>query len=101
MSAHIFGNGSRAPASDDIDQGLKYVGAEVAAGRTGLYVGKGPAGFALLVASPTRFEIGSGVGIGVSMNRDQFRAFSARVLELLGSDASSGAGGLTDVRRRG
>jgi hypothetical protein len=99
MAAHIFGSGP-APAGDDVQQGVNYVTAEIAAGRTGIYVGKGPAGFAIIVGSAKRFELGAGVGIGVSMNRDQFRAFSARVLELLGSDASSGAGGLTDARRR-
>lgn len=77
---------------DDVDEGLKAVGAEMAAGRTGFWVGRGPAGFAFIVGSRERHEIAGGLAIGVSMTREQFKAFVGRALELLGSDSASGSG---------
>ena len=77
---------------DDVDEGLKQVAAEMADGRVGFWVGRGPAGFAFIVGARERHEVAGGVAIGVSMTEKQFRGFVSRALELLGSEAQSGVG---------
>lgn len=68
---------------DDVSAGMDYIGGELASGRTGVWVGRGPAGFALLVGSQQTRDVGLGKVIGVSWTPAQLRQLQARIGELL------------------
>lgn len=76
---------------DEVDDGMRYVTAELARGRAGMYLGKGPGGFALICghvkvssAVTGRVEQIPGGGImGFPLKREQLEAFARRARELL------------------
>jgi hypothetical protein len=79
---------SRLMQDSDVDQGLRVVGAELAVGRPGLFVGRGPAGFSLVagaVGSGTA-EVGSGHMVAISLNEAGLRALRDRIDSLLRGD---------------
>ena len=69
---------------DDVPAGLEYLGAELARGRSGVWCGRGPAGFALLSAALRPREMGRGSVIGISMTPEQLRRLHDRIGALLG-----------------
>lgn len=69
--------------SDDIDEGFRYLTEQVGQGKTAFYLGRSSTGYALLVASPKRFEIAGGYAVGVSLTAVALAALRNRVLELL------------------
>jgi hypothetical protein len=71
-------------ASDDVDRGIVFLREQVAAGITTFFLGHGSVGFALLVASPKRFDMGAGVAIGVQLSTVNLAALRNQCLELLG-----------------
>lgn len=68
---------------DDVSHGIAAVQTDVANGRTGLWLGKGPAGFVLLAGSRKVQELAGGVLIGVSLTPASLYAMRARIDELL------------------
>lgn len=69
--------------SDDIPAGMDYVASELRAGRTALWVGKGPAGFALLAGADRPRELGRGRLIAVSLSPALLRQLHERIGQLL------------------
>lgn len=69
--------------ADSVDEGFRYLTEQVGQGRTGFCLGKGPSGYALLVASVKCFSVGSGIGIGVALSERGLKLLRARVVELL------------------
>jgi hypothetical protein len=79
---------SRLMQDSDVDQGLRIVGAELAQGRAGLYIGRGPGGFAVVAGAVGKgsAEVGSGHMVAVSLNEAGLRALRDRVDSLLRGD---------------
>jgi hypothetical protein len=71
------------PADDDLNQGIAYVSGEMRKGRTGLFVGKGPGGFLLLVGSLRRVETAGGTVLAVSLDPAQLSVLRDRIMLLL------------------
>lgn len=71
-------------ASDDVDRGVVFLREQVGRGLTSFFLGRGAVGFALLVASPKRFNLGAGVAIGVELSAVNLAALRNDVQELLG-----------------
>lgn len=72
--------------SGDVQTGLRMVGAEVALGRSGLYLGRGPdGGFAIVAGVPGRghAEVGHGHMVAVQMTADGLSKFVERACALL------------------
>jgi len=72
--------------ADDVQRGLREVGAAVALGQSGLFVGRGPTGFALVVGASDRaaVELGHGHMLVVGMTPVGLRALRDRCTSLLG-----------------
>lgn len=68
---------------NDVSHGIHDVHTEVANGRTGLWIGNGPAGFALLVGACKVQPLGAGAMIGVSLTAASLIALRARIDSLL------------------
>lgn len=75
----------------DVGQGLREVGAQLAVNRGGLFIGRGPGGFALVAGA-----VGDGVQlaangamVAVSLSPAGLRGLIDRGLTLLGEDPSS------------
>lgn len=68
---------------DEIPAGIDYVASELRAGRTALWVGNGPAGFALLAGAERPREVPGGRVIAVSLSPALLRKLHARIGELL------------------
>lgn len=70
----------------DVQRGLRDVGAEVAQGRPGLFVGRGPDGFCVIAGAVDRGStpIGHGHMIIVGLKEHGLRALRARIDSLLG-----------------
>lgn len=68
---------------NDVSHGMHEVHTEVANGRTGLWLGNGPAGFALLVGAGKVQPLGAGAMIGVSLTAASLVALRARIDSLL------------------
>lgn len=79
---------SRLMQDSDVDQGLRVVGAELAQGRAGLYVGRGPGGFAIVAGAvgAGTAEVGHGHMVAVSINEGGLRALRDRIDSLLRGD---------------
>jgi hypothetical protein len=77
--------GSRFAADSDVQQGMREVGAEVAQGRAGLFVGRGPGGFALIAGAvgAGTAEVGHGHMIAVSLTVGGLKALRDRIDSLL------------------
>jgi hypothetical protein len=72
--------------ADDVQRGLREVGAAVALGSAGLFVGRGPTGFALIAGAADRaaVELGHGHMLVVGMTAPGLRALRDRCTSLLG-----------------
>ena len=68
---------------NDVSHGIEAVHADLSHGRTGLWLGNGPAGFALLVGAHKVQPLGSGAMIGVSLTAASLVALRARIDSLL------------------
>lgn len=78
---------SRLLNAGDVQRGLREVGAEVAMGRPGLFVGRSSEGFCFIAGAASRIgvaEVGQGVMVAVAMNREGLRILRARIDSLLG-----------------
>lgn len=69
---------------DEIPAGMAYVGEELAQGRTGLWVGHGPAGFALIIGGRHAVDLGGGKVLAASLTPSGLRKIYDRIGELLG-----------------
>ena len=80
----------RLASDSDVQQGLREVGAEVAQGRAGLFVGRGPGGFAIVAGASGAgtAEVGHGHLIAVSLTEGGLRALRARIDSLLDGGAT-------------
>lgn len=72
-------------AANELQEGTRAVAAEVAAGRPGVVLTRGPAGFALLVGvkSERVKQIDGGVLIAFGFDRRQLAGLAARINQLL------------------
>lgn len=68
---------------DDIPAGMSYVHDELSKGRSACWVGRGPAGFALLTATARASQTPRGVVVAVSLTPALLRKLQARIAELL------------------
>ena len=75
----------------DVDRGLVELELQMRQGRTHYVLGRASNGFALLVASPKRFALGSGIAIGVELSALQLAGLRNRCFELLTSDGTTRA----------
>lgn len=85
-----MGNESKRIVVDlDVQQGLREVGANLARGMAGLFVGRGPAGFCIVAGAVGlgTVEAGSGHMVAVSMTEGGLRALRDRCNSLLGEPA--------------
>lgn len=75
----------------DVAQGLREVGAQLARGQAGLFVGRGPGGFALVAGAVGRGSVEQGYGhmVAISLNERGLRALADRCLSLLGDKPST------------
>jgi hypothetical protein len=69
---------------DDVPAGIHYVGEELAHGRSACWVGRGPAGFALLTGAKRPSEVSGGAMIAISLTPALARKLHERLGELLG-----------------
>lgn len=76
---------------DDVPAGMNYLGAELAGGRSGVWCGRGPAGFALISAALRARPMGAGSVIALSLTPEQLKRLHARIGELLGVAAAPAA----------
>jgi hypothetical protein len=85
-----MGNENRIIVDLDVEQGLKEVGESLARGTAGLFVGRGPGGFAIVAGAPARGAVASGTGhmVAVSMTAAGLRALRDRCNSLLGEPAA-------------
>lgn len=72
----------------DVARGLREIGAELAVGRGGLFIGRGPGGFALIAGAVGQGVVHSGHGsmVAVSLTEAGLRALVDRAQSLLGED---------------
>lgn len=82
-AARLVGLDGHPLAGDEVDQGMRYISEEIAAGRSGIFLGRGPAGFALIVGSPRAVQLGAGIGIGCSLTPAGLSLLHDRILGLL------------------
>ncbi len=68
---------------DDVPAGMAYVNDELGKGRSACWAGRGPAGFALLVATARPIEQPRGVVVAISLTPALLRKLQARIAELL------------------
>ncbi len=68
---------------DEIPAGMAYVGEELASGRTGVWIGRGPAGFALILGGHRAVDLGGGKVLAASLTPSGLRKIQARIAELL------------------
>jgi hypothetical protein len=62
---------------------MHYLSEELAKGRSGCWVGRGPAGFCLLTAAQRPRELAAGSVIAISLTPALLRKMQARIAELL------------------
>jgi hypothetical protein len=69
----------------EVDDGIKFVAAELLQGRPGLHLGLGPSGYALIVGNRDRgiLQTDHGAIIAVSLSRSSLSALERRAQELL------------------
>jgi hypothetical protein len=79
---------SRLMQDSDVDQGLRSVGAELAQGRPGFFIGRGPGGFSIVVGATgsASAEVGSGHMVAIALNEAGLRALRDRIDSLLRGD---------------
>ncbi len=72
--------------SNDVQQGLRDVGAEVALGRPSLFVGRSAEGYAVVAGTPAAgaTQVGHGHMVIVGLQEYGLRALRARIDSLLG-----------------
>jgi hypothetical protein len=77
---------SKLMGSNDVQQGLRDVGAEVALGRPSLFVGRAGDGYALVAGTPAAgaTQVGHGHMVIVGLQEVGLRALRARIDSLLG-----------------
>lgn len=70
----------------DVQRGLREVGAELAMGRPGAFIGRAPDGYCLIAGAVARgsTEIAGGHMVCVGLNEMGLRAMRARIDSLLG-----------------
>jgi hypothetical protein len=73
----------------DVEQGLREVSESLHRGVAGLFVGRGPAGFAVIAGAIGKGVVGAGHGhmVAVSMTEAGLRALRDRCNSLLGEPA--------------
>jgi hypothetical protein len=69
---------------DEIPAGMQYVSEELRARKSACWVGRGPAGFALLTAAERPHDVSGGRIIAISLTPALLRKLHARIGELLG-----------------
>ena len=75
---------------NDIQQGLREVGAQVASGRPGLFIGRSAVGFAVIAgAASGSTAVGHGHMIAVGLNEEGLRALRSRIDSLLGESTQA------------
>jgi hypothetical protein len=68
---------------DEIPAGMAYLSEELGKGRSACWVGRGPAGFALLTATARPRDLPRGVVVAISLTPALLRKLQARITELL------------------
>lgn len=83
-------NEKRLVIDGDVERGLREVGAQLAVGRGGLFIGTGPGGFALIVGGTGAGVVRTvnGVMVAVALTPETLRALVDRALTMLGDKPS-------------
>jgi len=82
----MVANERRLIESNDVQAGLRHVGAEVAMGRPALFVSRSAVGYALVAGTPAAgaTQVGHGHMVVVGMQEHGLRCLRARIDSLLG-----------------
>lgn len=83
---------------DEIPTGVDYLAGELAGGRSGLWCGRGPAGFSLMTACLRARDVAGGKLIGLSFTPAQLRQLYVRIGELLGERVAPNQAPIDGIR---